>query len=220
MRRSSDRRDPWGARASLDALAFALAAVGATLAFSWRRELFWGQWLDETFTSWQVEGGWREIARSKLGNPGQSLLFGYVESLFYFPDSAHMEAWLRVPAIAGALICCFLVFHLAESFVRKGAGLIALLPFVGKPSGHLISLVRPGRTRWPWRLLLVVVGAAPGGSSAGRPTSLPVLGVVAIVPYLHFVYTVFGIVPIMLLGEHVRRGRRVDWFGFLCALAS
>jgi len=199
--------------------AFALAAVGATLAFSWRRELFWGQWLDETFTSWQVEGGWREIARSKLGNPGQSLLFGYVESLFYFPDSAHMEHGFECRLLPAALICCFLVFHLAESFVRKGAGLIALLRS-SATLRSLISLVRPGRTRWPWRLASRRCGRCTSGSSAGRSdisscsrcrsqSSLPSL-----------VYTVLRDRTIMLLGEHVRRGRRVDCSGSSARLAS
>ncbi|HXI59751.1 MAG TPA: hypothetical protein VNO55_26975, partial [Polyangia bacterium] len=103
--------------------------VAAVVVMGWVPRLLWGLKLDETFSAWQAQGGWT-VARAKLANPGQSILFGYVEALFYFPRAPHMELWLRLPAVAGALVSAFFVYRLAESFVGRGAGPTAVLPFL------------------------------------------------------------------------------------------
>ena len=116
---------PRWAKATLAAL------VAATLVVSCLPALSWGLWQDETTMAWQAEAGWA-IARDRLGDPAQSVLFGYIEALFYFPGP-HMEAWLRAPAVIGTLASLFLVYRLAEMFVGKGSGLLALVPLAASP---------------------------------------------------------------------------------------
>src|SRR4029079_12883975 len=89
-------------------------------------------WLYETFVAWQAEAGWA-IARDKLGDPAQSVLFGYIEALFYFPGSPHMELWLRVPALIGGGARCLLAYRLAERLVAKGTGLLAFVVTIADP---------------------------------------------------------------------------------------
>ena len=112
--------------------------VGALLAIvivvGWGAGLSWGLWLDETFTVWQVDQGVAAIIPHKLGDSTQSVLFGTIEALCYFPGSPHMEAWLRLPSMVGGVACCFLIYRLAESFVGRGTGMLAAIALAGSPA--------------------------------------------------------------------------------------
>src|SRR4029079_6714224 len=73
--------EPGAAPAPRWLLAVVAAATVVMLVVGWGSRLQWGLWLDETFVAWQAEAGWA-IALDKLGDPAQSVLFGYIEALF------------------------------------------------------------------------------------------------------------------------------------------
>jgi hypothetical protein len=203
---------PTGLRVGYAVLLVAVVVVG------WAPRLLWGLKLDETFSAWQAEGGWA-LARTKLGNPGQSILFGYIEALFYFPHAPHMELWLRVPAGMGALVCAYFVHRLAESFVGRGAGPVALLPFLANP--YVVALACEAR---PYTLAtaacLSTLWSLRQWLDHGRRVDRARFSVsLALVPHLHLMYVPFVFVPAMLVMQYRRRGRRVDWRGLAAALA-
>jgi hypothetical protein len=195
-----------------------IVLVAAVVVVGWAPRLLWGLKLDETFSAWQAEGGWT-IARAKLANPGQSILFGYVEALFYFPHAPHMELWLRLPAVAGALGSAFFVYRLAESFVGRGAGPTAVLPFLANL--YVVWLACEAR---PYTLAtaacLSSLWSLRRWLDHGRLRDRVTFSVsLALIPHLHLMYVPFVVVPALLVMGYRSRGRRVDWRGLGAALA-
>src|SRR5688572_25871925 len=172
-----------------------IAVVAIMVVAGWGPRLLWGLWLDETFTVWQAEGGWSQIASAKLANPGQSALFAYLEAAFYFPGSRHMELWLRLPAVAGAFVSCFFLYRLAEKLVGKGTGFVAAIAFMG----NLSVLVYATQAR-PYTLALAACLAAMWGLACWLETGARRHGALfaaslALVLYLHILFIVFALVP-------------------------
>jgi hypothetical protein len=190
----------------------ALAAV--TIVVAWGPRLSWGLWLDETFVAWQAEAGW-SIARDKMGNPAQSVLFGYLESLFYFPSSPHMELWLRLPPVLGGIAGCLLAYRLAERLVGKGTGLAAFVAMIGSP--QIIVWATQARP-YSWAVaacLASLLGLAGWLETGKRRHGLLFAIASALVVHLHLLFTAFAIVPAFLVLGRVRRGQPVDWRGLL-----
>jgi hypothetical protein len=178
---------------------------------AWGPGLRWGLWLDETFTAWQVDAGWRAIASSKLGNPGQSALFAYLEAPFYFPHARFMELALRIPALAGALLSCFFLHRLGEMLAGRGGGLLAVIAFIGSP-----ELIRYGVEARPYTLALGACLASLWGLLRWLETrawrdGLLFSVALALVVHLHFTYALFLPVLGFALGQRARRGPPVAW---------
>ena len=194
---------PRWAKATLAAL------VAATLVVSCLPALSWGLWQDETTMAWQAEAGWA-IARDRLGDPAQSVLFGYIEALFYFPGP-HMEAWLRAPAVIGTLASLFLVYRLAEMFVGKGSGLLALVPLAGSP----LMLTYSTQAR-PYSLalaacLVTLWGVARWLETRSWRHGLTFAVAFAVAVHLQFLFGVFAVVPAFLVWRHARRKQPIAW---------
>ena len=204
-----------GPRALRVVTAILLAGI---VIFSWLPRLRWGLRLDETFSAWQAEGGW-SIARTKLTNPGQTPLFGYIEALVYFPGTSFMEIALRMPAVVGALASGFFLWRLAEAFVGRGAGFTALVPFFCN-----LYVVRSACEARPYTLAtaacLASLWSLRRWLDEGRRGHLVLLAVSsALVVHLHLVYVAFFSVPAVLVAAYAWRGRAVDWRGLATALA-
>ena len=194
---------PRWAKAALAAL------VAATLVVSCLPTLSWGLWQDETTMAWQAEAGWA-IARDRLGDPAQSVLFGYIEALFYFPGP-HMEAWLRAPAVIGTLASLFLVHRLAEMFVGKGSGLLALVPLAGSP----LMLTYSTQAR-PYSLalaacLVTLWGVARWLDTRSWRHGLTFAVAFAVAVHLQFLFGMFAVVPAFLIWRHARRKQPIAW---------
>lgn len=178
---------------------------------AWWPGLRCGLWLDETFTAWQVDSGWRAIATSKLGNPGQSALFAYLEAPFYFPHARFMELALRIPALTGALLSCFFLHRLSETLVGRGTGVLAVIAFVGSP-----ELMRFGAEARPYTLALAACLASLGGLLRWLETRAWREGLLfsvalALVVHLHLLYALFLPVIGFVLVQRARRGPPVAW---------
>jgi len=194
---------PRWAKAALAAL------VAATLVVSCLPTLSWGLWQDETTMAWQAQAGWA-IARDRLGDPAQSVLFGYIEALFYFPGP-HMEAWLRAPAVIGTLASLFLVYRLAEMFVGKGSGLLALVPLAGSP----LMLTYSTQAR-PYSLalaacLVTLWGVARWLETRSWRHGLTFAVAFAVAVHLQLLFGIFAVVPAFLIWRRARRQQPIAW---------
>ena len=190
----------------------ALAAVAIVVA--WGARLSWGLWQDETQVAWQAEGGWT-IVRDKLGDPAQSVLFGYLEALFYFPGSPRMELWLRLPAVLGGIASGLLAYRLAERLVGKGTGLMAFVAMIGSP--EMIELATQARP-YTWAVaacLASLLGLARWLETGRRRDGLLFAIASALVVHLHLLFATFAVVPAFFVLRRARRGQPVDWRGLL-----
>jgi len=192
----------------LDVAVVALLAIAVVVG--WSPALSWGLWLDETFTAWQVDQGVGAIVPHKLGDPAQSVLFAYLESLFYFPGSPHMEAWLRLPAVLGGLASCVLGYRLAETFVGKGTGMLAAIALCGSPAMIVYSTqARP----YTWAVaacLATVLALQRWLDTRAWRFGLAAAVSLALVVHLHLLFAAFGVVPAFMVWRHARRSGGVD----------
>jgi hypothetical protein len=189
-----------------------VALVACAIIVGWGPRLSWGLWLDETYIPWQAEAGWA-IARDKRGDPAQSLLFGYVEALFYFPGSPHMEFWLRVPALLGGIASCLLAHRLAAELVGRGTGLPALLAMVG--SSQMIVYSTQARP-YTWAVaacLASLLGLARWFETRSRRHGLLFSISLALCVHLHLMFVTFAVVPAFLVYQRARSGLAIDWRG-------
>ncbi len=175
------------------------ALLAVAVVVGWGPGLFWGLWLDETFTAWQVDQGLAAIVPHKLGDPAQSVLFGYFEALFYSPGSPHMEAWLRLPAVLGAIACCLLAYRLAESGVGKGTGMLAAIALAGSPAMIVYSSqARP----YTWAVaacLATVLSLQRWLEEPAWRRGLAAAFSMALVVHLHLLFGAFGVVPVVIV---------------------
>jgi hypothetical protein len=191
------------------------AFIVLAVAVGWSPRLCWGLWLDETFSAWQVEAGFRAITREKSGSPGQSVLFGYIEALFYFPRSPHFEAWLRVPAFLGGLACCFFAYRLAQLWLSERAGHLAALAMAASP--QMLGFAAQAR---PYTLAVAACLASLWGLARWLETGARRHGfsfslALALALHLHLLFSLFVIVPAFLVVRRAIGGRKVDWPGLV-----
>ena len=191
-----------------------LLVAGAVIV-GWGPRLFWGLWLDETFTAWQAEGGWTGIFPDKLTNPGQSALYAYLEAAFYFPHSKHMELWLRLPSLAGAAASCWFLFRLTEALVGKGTGFFAVVAFAGNPSVLFYTTQARPYTLAIAACLGCLWGLLQWLATGARRHGLTFSVSLALVLYLHIMFVVFALVPALLLIGRAQRGEPVNWRGLM-----
>ena len=85
----------------------------------------------------------RRSFRTSWATPRNRCCSPDLEALFYFPGSPHMEAWLRLPAVLGAIACCVLAYRLAESLVGKGTGMLAAIALAGSPAMICLFVAGP-----------------------------------------------------------------------------
>ncbi len=196
-----------------------VALLAVATVVGWVPGLSWGLWLDETFTAWQVDQGVAAIVPHKLGDPAQSVLFAYLEALFYFPGSPHMEAWLRLPAVLGAIACCVLAYRLAESLVGKGTGMLAAIALAGSPAMIVYSSQARPYT-WAVAACLATVlslhrwlEAPDWGHGLAAAVSM------ALVIHLHLLFGAFGLVPAFMVWRRARRGEAIAWKQLLAMVA-
>jgi hypothetical protein len=187
--------------------------LAVMMVAGWGPGLAWGLWLDETFTAWQVDAGFRAIAASKLANPGQSALFAYIEAPFYFPHTRAMELALRIPALAGALLACLFLYRVAEALIGKGTGLLAVVPFVASPD--LINYAPQAR---PYTLAMAACLASLWGllrwlETGARRHGLLFAASLAVVLHLHLLFALFVPVLGFVLLQRLRRGAPIAWRG-------
>ena len=185
------------------------AVVVAILIGACLPSLSWGLWTDETTMAWQAEAGWA-VARDKLGDPAQSVLFGYIEALFYFPGP-HMELWLRVPVVVGTLASCFLIHRVAEMFAGKGTGLLAMVALAGSP----VMLTYSTQAR-PYSLALAACLTTLWGVARWLETGSWRYGLAfsvafAIAVHLHFLFGFFSVVPAFIVWRRARDKRPIAW---------
>jgi hypothetical protein len=192
--------------------------LALAIGFCWLPRLRFGLSLDETFSAWQAEGGWA-LARTRLENPGQTPLFGYIEALVYHPGTSFMEIALRMPAVIGALASAFFLWRLAEELVGRGAGFAAVVPFFCN-----LFVIRSACEARPYMLAtaacLASLWSLRRWLDDGRRRHLVAFAVSsALVVHLHLVFVAFFSVPAVLIAAHVRSGRAVDWRGLAMAVA-
>ena len=193
--------------------------IAATVIVGWGPRLLWGLWLDETFTAWQVQDGWSAIIPAKLTNPGQSALYAFLEAPFYFPQSPHMELWLRVPSLLGTAASSFFLYRLTEKLVGKGTGTFAVLALVGNISFMIYSTEARPYTLAVAACLASLWGLVRWLETGERRHGLTFAVSLAVAVHLHLMFVLFPVVPAFLLFDRVRRGGRVDWWGLARYLA-
>jgi hypothetical protein len=183
-----------------------------------RPALSWGLWLDETTMAWQAEAGFGLLRDTRFGDPAQSLLFGYIEAVFYRAGSPHMEALLRIPSVLGTIAGAFLVYRLAESLVGKGTGLLAMVPFVTSPATMKYTVQARPYTLAVAACLATLWGIERWIATGRRRYGLASSLAFALAVHLQMMFAVFAIIPAFVLWQRTRRGDPIDWRGLLVSL--
>lgn len=188
---------------------YVLAGFILILVF-WGPRLFWGLWLDEAGTFWMAHEGWLSAARKCWNWPGQSILFGVIESLFCRPGR-WMEPLLRAPSVAGGIAAAFLLYRVAERVAGKGAGFLAAGPFLCTP-----QLVMAATGARPYALAL----AASIGSfwklhewleTRRRADLLWYIAFSVLTLYLHYFFGFIFVVQFAYLLCRARMGKPAPW---------
>jgi hypothetical protein len=195
------------------AIGFAVAA--AVVLVEWIPILFGGLWLDESFTWWQAHRGWHHAWAVASTSPNISPLFAALCSLFYFGPGKYMEFWLRIPAFLAMLTAAFLLFRLADRWFGRNAAWLALVMFVSDK--EIISRAAEAR---PYGLAMAAcLGAMYGLDvwlSGKRAWGWLLFVVCAIlIPYWHFLFAAFLVVPAAYLACWRFSGHKTPWLALI-----
>ncbi|HUB82606.1 MAG TPA: hypothetical protein VMB03_27605 [Bryobacteraceae bacterium] len=197
------------ARRYFGGIAFSLTAF--VFLVEWVPILFGGLWLDESFTWWQAHRGWHNAWAAASASPGTSPLFAALCSWFYFGPGKHMELWLRIPAFLAMLTAAFLVFRLADAWFGRNAAWLALVMFVSDKD--IISRATEAR---PYGLALAACLGLMYGlhiwlSEKRVWAWLLFVASAILIPYWHFLFAAFFVVPAAYLAVWRFSGHKLPW---------
>jgi hypothetical protein len=113
-------------------LRLTLILVAAAFCLAWAPRLTWGFWTDEAGTYWMAADGLREAVARCRAWVGQSILYGAIASFFVVPGR-FQELILRLPSLAGITVATWFTYRIAERFVCRGSGPVALVTLVCLP---------------------------------------------------------------------------------------
>jgi hypothetical protein len=100
----------------------------ATFLAAWLPRLFWGLWTDEASTFWMACEGWRVAILRCAASPGQSNVYGIVESFFIW-KGPWQEPLMRVPSVLAMGVAGWYLKRIAEALIHPDAGWLVIVPF-------------------------------------------------------------------------------------------
>ncbi len=189
------------------------------VALLWVHKLFWGFWVDEAGTFWMANEGVIGALRKCSQWPGQSILFGAIES-FFVSQGPHREFIMRIPSIFGIAVTAVFLYRLTNRLVGEGAGYLAVLPFLcAPPTVFAATNARPyalaaacavGAT---WALWEWIETSSRAYLAIYFVSSLAVI-------YLHYFFTAIFVVHLLYVVLYGRRPLLADWRRFVLGFAA
>ena len=178
----------------------------ATMLAVWLPRMFWGLWTDEASTFWMASEGWREAILRCAASPGQSNLYGIVESLFT-GKGTWMEPLMRVPSVLAMCVAGWYLKRIGQILINPDAGWLALLLFLCAP-----DIVSMGTSARPYAMALAASLASfyyllEWQESAHRRTILKYLVASILTLHLHYIFGFVFVVQALYLAASKLCGR-------------
>lgn len=189
---------------------YAAAACAVAFLAGWLPRLFWGFWTDEAGTYWMAQGGMAAAIEKCLHWPGQSILYGALESWFA-THGAYQELLLRLPSAAGVGLAAWFLFRLSEAITGAGTGFLAVVPFLcAQPVLEAATSARP------YGLALAATLASfwhlhRWSSTGSRPALVWYTASSILVLYLHYFFGFIFLIHLLYLWSAKRHGAKVSW---------
>jgi len=190
----------------LRALSISLCAAAFLLA--WLPRLRFGFWTDEAGTFWMAsEGWWAAIARS-WSFPGQSVLYGVLQSFFVWKGPWE-EPLLRIPSVLAMLVAAWQLKKLAERLIAPDAGWLSLVPFFCSPEVAIF-----GTSARPYPLAMAASLASfryllQWQEDASPRTIVKYLVASVLTVYFHYLFGFVFVIQAVYLAYCVLTGRKV-----------
>lgn len=186
------------------ALGLCLAAFLAT----WLPRLFWGLWTDEASTFWMACEGWREALVRVAASPGQSNLYGFLES-FFTARGPWLEPLMRTPSVVAMGVAGWYLKRISEALIHQDAGWPAIVLFFCAP-----DIVNFGTSARPYAMALAAALASfwyllEWLNSGRRSTILKYLAASVFTLHLHYFFGFIFVVQAVYLGARKLSGRPV-----------
>jgi len=186
------------------ALGLCLAAFLAT----WLPRLFWGLWTDEASTFWMACEGWREALVRVAASPGQSNLYGLVES-FFTGRGPWLEPLMRAPSVIAMGVAGWYLKRISETLIHPDAGWPTLVLFFCAP-----DIVTFGTSARPYAMALAAALASfwyllEWLATGKRLTILQYLIASVFTLHLHYFFGFIFVVQAVYLGARKLSGRPV-----------
>ncbi len=186
------------------ALGLCLAAFVAT----WLPRLFWGLWTDEASTFWMACEGWKEAVVRVAASPGQSNLYGFVES-FFTGRGPWLEPLMRTPSVIAMGIAGWYLKRISEALIHKDAGWPIVVLFFCAP-----DIINFGTSARPYAMALAAALASfwyllEWLESGRRLTILKYLAASVFTLHLHYFFGFIFVVQAVYLVASKLSGRPV-----------
>ena len=186
-------------------------ALGLSLAaflVTWLPRLFWGLWTDEASTFWMACEGWWEALARVATSPGQSNLYGLVESFFTW-KGPWQEPLMRVPSVVAMGIAGWYLKRIGDVLIHKEAGWLVLALFFCAP-----DVVSFGTSARPYAMALAAAMASfwyllQWLESRDRSTILKYLVASIFTLHLHYFFGFIFVVQALYLVVSKWNGRPV-----------
>ena len=180
----------------------------ATLLAAWLPRLFWGFWTDEASTFWMACEGWRVAILRCAASPGQSNLYGIVESLFTW-KGPWQEPLMRVPSVLAMGVACWYLKRIGEILIHAEAGWVAVVLFLCAP-----NIVSMGTSARPYAMALAASLASfryllEWQESGRKSTILKYLAASVITLHLHYLFGFIFVIQALYLAVCKFCGRPV-----------
>jgi len=186
------------------ALGLCLAAFFAT----WFPRLSWGLWTDEASTFWIACEGWKEALVRVAASPGQSNLYGFVESFFTWKGQ-WQEPLMRTPSVIAMGIAGWYLKRISETLVHPDAGWPTLVLFFCAP-----DIVNFGTSARPYAMAMAAAMASfwyllEWLDSGKRTTILKYLVASVFTLHLHYFFGFIFVVQAVYLVARKMSGQPV-----------
>jgi hypothetical protein len=206
------------AKSALSLRTLALSICAGALLLAWLPRLRWGLWTDEAGTYWMACAGWWEAISRSGTFPGQSVLYGVLES-FFAVRGAWEEPLLRIPSVLAMFVAAWHLKKLAELLIGPEAGWLAVAPFFCSP-----EIFNFGTMARPYALATAAAIAsfrylAQWRSTPDTGTVLRYLVASVLTLYFHYLFGFIFVIQAAHLGFCLLRGHRFGWRLPVAALA-
>ena len=200
------RGNSTGLRGVLDASGGVLLALALIAAYV--PPMLRSLWIDEAGMFWMARGGPVAAIRKTWNWPGQSILFSAITSLFCFEGSPFRDILLRIPSLLGVAAACYFLYRFANDAIGPGAGRLAAIVFAFTP-----TTIEFGTQARPYACAIAAAAAScwtlyRWSQSRERRWLSAYIVSLALVFYLHYMFTLILATHVAILAWEVFRKRR------------
>jgi hypothetical protein len=195
-------------RSAKDLRWLALGLCAGAFLVTWLPRLFWGLWTDEASTFWMACEGWREALVRVAMSPGQSNLYGFLQS-FFTSRGPWLEPLMRAPSVMAMIVAGWYLKRISETLIHREAGWPAAVLFFCAP-----DVINFGTSARPYAMALAAALASfwyllawlDGGK---RTTIVQYLAASILTLYFHYFFGFIFVVQAIYLMARKLSGQPV-----------